>query len=276
MSFNNDYNLDFDNQQVTLSEPQTARNFIELAMKEAGILGVGQTLLAEDINDGFIYLQRMLKTWQAKRWMVNALQDISLTPPNQNRSQTIGPGGVWNIYPKPDKIAAGYFFQKNTSQPPINLPLALIMSYEDYARITLKDLVTQPEYLFYDNQNNLPPAIGTPPVAPKPIGLGNIFIWPIPTVGIYEIHLICKVGLGWPATLDSVYYLADVYAEAIHYNLAMRFCSAYGKEPKAITKQLAAETAKTVKNSNIQIPEMIMPSGLRNGKAFSLWNPDGY
>ena len=276
MSFNNDYNLDFDNQQVTLSEPQTARNFIELAMKEAGILGVGQTLLAEDINDGFIYLQRMLKTWQAKRWMVNALQDISLTPPNENPSQTIGPGGVWNIYPKPDKIAAGYFFQKNTGQPPIDLPLAPIMSYEDYARITLKGLVTQPEYFFYDNQNNLPPAIGIPPVNPKPIGLGNIFIWPVPTVGIYEIHLICKVGLGWPATLDSVYYLADVYAEAIHYNLAMRLCSAYGKEPKAITKELAAETTKTVKNSNIQIPEMIMPSGLRNGKAFSLWNPDGY
>jgi hypothetical protein len=34
MSFNNDYNNDFDIQQVTLGQPVTARDFITLAMKE--------------------------------------------------------------------------------------------------------------------------------------------------------------------------------------------------------------------------------------------------
>lgn len=273
MSFNNDFNNDFDNTQVTLNEPVTARDFITLAMKEAGVLGVGQTLLAEDINDGFTYLQRMIKQWQNQRWMVNALQDISLTPPDLSPSQTIGRGGVWNIYPKPTRINAGYFFQKNTGRPPVNLPLAPIMSYEDYARITLKDLVTQPEYFFYDNQNNVPPGIhnGNPSN-----GQGNIFIWPIPTLGIYEIHLICQVGLGWPATVDSVYFLPDEYAEAIHYNLAIRLCSAYKMEPQRSTIALAKSSKQTIRNANTQVPELIMPSGLRNGKAFSLWNPDGY
>lgn len=248
----------------TLNTPVTARDFITLAMKEAGVLGVGQSLLAEDINDGFTYLQRMLKQWQNQRWMVNALQDISLIPTSGNASETIGNGGTWNIYPKPSRINAGYFFQINTGQTPITLPLAPIFSYEDYARITVKKLNTQPEFFFYDNQNN------------GVNGLGNVFIWPIPTPSTYEIHLIVQAGLGWPTTVDAIYYLPDEYAEAIHYNLAVRLCSAYGIEPKQSTMMLAKSSRNTIRNANTQVPELMMPSGLRNGKAFSIYNPDGY
>ena len=47
----------------------TARDFVTLAMKEAGVLGVGQTLLAEDINDGFTILNMMLEEWQQAKWL---------------------------------------------------------------------------------------------------------------------------------------------------------------------------------------------------------------
>lgn len=238
----------------------TARDYITLAMKEAGILGVGQTLLAEDINDGFTYLQRMMAQWQMRRWLVPSLQQINAQG-NDAISNTIGPGGYFNIDPKPNQIKAGYFFQLNTGQTPISLPLAPVYSYEDYARITVKQLNTQPEYFFYDNQNNA--------------GLGNVFIWPIPSPD-YQIYLVVESGLNWPATVDSVCTLPDVYAEAIHFNLALRLCSAYAIEPKRSTIALAKASRESVKNTNAQIPEMIMPSGLRNGKAFSLWNPDGY
>ena len=245
---------------MTILASTTARDFVTLAMKEAGILGVGQSLLAEDINDGFTYLQRMMNQWQLRRWVVPSLQDIS-SPGNDQISNTIGPGGYFNVSQKPDRINAGYFFQLNTGQTPISLPLAPVMSYEDYARITVKQLNTQPEYFFYDNQNNA--------------GLGNVFIWPIPSA-FYEIHLIVKSDLDWPTDVDSVFNLPDEYAEAIHFNLALRFCSAYGLEPKRSTIALGKAALSTIRVANAQIPELIMPSGLRNGKAFSLWNPDGY
>jgi len=251
---------------VTILAPETARDIITLAMKEAGVLGVGQTLLAEDINDGFTYLQRMMNQWQLRRWVVPSLQDISADG-NNMISNTIGPGGYFNVSQKPDKINAGYFFQLNTGQTPISLPLIPIMSYEDYARITVKQLNTQPEYFFYDNQNN--------PTGTNNAGLGNVFIWPIPSP-FYEIHLVVKSDLDWPATVDSVFTLPNEYAEAIHFNLALRLCSAYGIEPKRSTIALGKAALATVRNANTQIPELIMPSGLRNGKAFSLWNPDGY
>lgn len=237
----------------------TARDFITLALKESGVLGVGQTALPEDINDCFVLLQRLTAQWQKRRWMIPGLTDI-VQIGNNAVSNTIGTGGYWNV-PRPDKIQAGYFVQLNTGQSPISLPLSQVFSYEDYYRITVKNLNTQPSVFFYDGQNNA--------------GLGNIFIWPIPSA-TYQIHLLVKSQLGWPTTLDSAFTLPDEYAEAVHYNLTLRICSLYQVDPKPSVGGLAKVALNTIKVANTQIPELQMPAALRQGKAFSLWNPDGY
>lgn len=153
----------------------TAREIISLALKEAGVLGVGQTALEEDINDGFTYLTRMLAQWQKRRWLVPALQDISM-PGNGEISNTIGTGGYWDIQ-RPVDIKAGWFTQAGISQP-VSFPLRKIFSYEDYVRIALKELATWPGAFFYDAQ------------WPK----GNIFITPIPSSS-YTIHLLVEKQL---------------------------------------------------------------------------------
>jgi hypothetical protein len=56
----------------------TARDFITLCLREAGVTGVGQTPLPEDITDGFTILSRMLSQWQKRRWLVPNLIDTSL------------------------------------------------------------------------------------------------------------------------------------------------------------------------------------------------------
>ena len=240
-------------------DASTARDFCTLGLKEAGILGVGQTALSEDINDCFTLLQRLTSQWQKRRWLIPGLMDIH-TLGNGAISNTIGTNGYWNT-PRPDKIQAGYFIQQNTGQSPVSLPLTIIFSYEDYARLTIKNLSTQPQGVFYDGQNNA--------------GLGNVFIWPIPTA-TYEIHLILKSQLNWPANLDDPFTLPDEYAEAIHYNLTLRICSLYQVDPKPSVGGLAKVSLNTIKVANTQIPDLQMPPGLRQGKSFSLWNPDGY
>lgn len=241
----------------------TARAMIILSLKEAGVLGVGQTPLAEDINDCFTYLQEMTSQWQARRWMVPSLTDI-FTLGNNQESNTIGVGGYWNVE-RPDQIKAGYFIQQNTGTNAVSIPLRMVYAYENYAQITVKDLNSFPQICFYDNEFNL-------------VGgelLGNIFIWPIPTPA-YEIHLLIKSDLGWPSNLNSVFTLPKMYSEAVRYNLAIRICSAYGVEAKSSTVTLAKVALNTIKVANTQIPEMTMPAALRKGKGFSLWNPDGY
>lgn len=238
---------------------KTARDFIILALKEAGILGVGQTPLAEDVNDCFVLLQRMTSQWQKRRWMVPGLTDI-VQVGNNAISNTIGPGGYWNV-PRPDKIQAGYFIQLGTGITPISFPLDIFYAYEDYAtKVTVKTLNSFPQLVFYDANNNA--------------GLGNIFIWPIPS-NIYEIHLIVKSQLAWPANINSAFTLPDEYAEAVHYNLALRICSTYQVDPKVITAKLAKVSLNTIKVTNTQVTEATMPRGLQSANvAFSLFNPD--
>jgi hypothetical protein len=178
----------------------TARDFITLALKEAGVVGVGQTPLDEDINDCFILLKRMLSQWQRRRWIVPNLIDIC-TQGNSQRSNLIGPGQYWNTA-RPDKIQAAYFKQltgggsfdsgfssgfNNLAGPnnDVTYPLFPIWSYEDYAtKVRLKDLNTWPQYYFYD----------------AAFPYGNVFIWPIPDQS-YEIHLILKGPIGFTIEL---------------------------------------------------------------------------
>lgn len=163
----------------------TARDFITMAMREAGVLGVGQSLLAQDVNDGFTLLNRMLSQWQKKRWIVPSLYEVSAIGNNQ-KSNLIGPGQYYNA-PRPDKIQTAYFVQlTNDGTTPVSFPLKQIWSYEDYALVSLKELNSWPLYFFYD---------GAYPY-------GNVRIWPIPSSD-YEIHLICKGPIGFNTQLEE-------------------------------------------------------------------------
>src|SRR5882757_9335688 len=152
----------------------TARDFIVMALKEAGVLGIGQTPNSEDINDCFTLLNRMLFQWQKLRWLVPNLIDVSAVG-NSQKSNLIGAGQYYNSA-RPDKIQAAYFKQLTGDVPnQVSYPLRSIYSYEDYSLVALKELNTWPSYFFYD----------------AAFPYGNVFIWPIPT-SAYEIHLILK------------------------------------------------------------------------------------
>lgn len=169
--------------------PETARDICTLALKEAGVLGVGQTALPEDINDCFTLLTRMMAQWQQKRWVVPSLYDISAIG-NGAKSNPIGPGQFWNAQ-RPSKVQAAYFIQTGNNNPTngpnaVSFPLIPIFSYENYSQLALKQLQTWPQYFFYDNA----------------FPVGNVFIWPIPDA-TYEIHLILKSPIGFTIELED-------------------------------------------------------------------------
>lgn len=165
----------------------TAREVIELALQEAGVVGLGQTANSEDINKCFKLLHNMLAQWQKRRWMVPNLIDVYATG-NSIKSNLIGPGQYYNAA-RPDKIQAAYFKQINVGQASndVSYPLIPIWSYEDYAeKIQLKNLNSWPKYYFYDGA----------------FPYGNVFIWPIPSSS-YEIHLILKGPIDFVTELSS-------------------------------------------------------------------------
>jgi len=225
----------------------TVRDLITMSAKEAGILGVGQTLLSENINDGNTLLTRMIAQWQKRRWLVPMLIDVS-APGNGLISNPIGVGQYYNT-PRPDKIQSAYFtLNNNQGGLDVSYELKPVWSYEDYTRIALKTLNSFPSVFFYD---------GAFPI-------GNVYIYPIPS-SAYTIHLIVKGSLGDLSDLDQTITLPDEYQEAIHYNLALRMCSFYGIQPQAATGGFAKVALNTIKNANAQVPTLELPFAYRNG-----------
>ena len=208
----------------------TARDFITLALKEAGVIGVGQTPLAEDINDGFTLLNRMLSQWQKKRWLVPNLYEV-INIGNSEKSNLIGPGKYYNTA-RPDKIQAAYFvqvgggfdtgfndgFSTGAVSGDVSFPLKQIWSYEDYALLALKDLNSWPQYFFYDGA----------------FPYGNVYIWPIPT-SQYEIHLIVKGPIGFTAQLEDgeIEEGGVSYSDGAYLDIPFTNLTGYGSEGTA-------------------------------------------
>jgi len=237
----------------------TALDIINLSLKEAGVIGVGQTPGAEDVNDALTLLNAMMAQWNRRRWIVYHLIDVTCLGTG-NLSYTVGPGGDFNVA-RPDRIQAA-FFRQLINQPPANnvdYPLVPIWSREEYNQIALKSLASFPQVYFYDS--------GFP--------LGEVFIWPVPN-NQYEIHLTLKDTLQTFSGLNDVVNLPPEYEEALHYNLAVRLRPLYQlpAEPQII--QLAKLALNTIKNANSQIPEMSMPGDLIRGSNYNIYSDQQY
>lgn len=234
---------------------QTVGSIINLALKIAGVLGVGVTAQAEDTNDALALLNQMLGAWDTKRWDVYGLQDVSVTATGA-QSYTIGAGSDFNV-PRPDRIEAAYMRQKPANSGlPVDYSLELLSAYEDYARISVKTLTSFARYCFYD--------------AAYPNG--NIYFWPIPNQPEFELHVLVKLPLGQFNSVKNVFSLPPNYQEAVLYNLAARLRIMYQMPIDQAIVSLAKSSLNTIQNSNAQVPTLKLDKGLGRAGGMSFYN----
>lgn len=236
----------------------TALDLITDAMDDAGIIGTGQTPLAEDTTRALKRMNAMIAQWNRRRWLVYHLVDKSWTATGAT-AYTIGTGGDISAT-RPDRIETA-FFRQNVGVPgnQVDYPLILLQSYEDYSRIALKGMQSFPEYIFYDS--------GYP--------LGSIYIWPIPT-SQYEIHVLIKDTLQSFANLTDAFELPPEYEEAIRLNLAVRLRVTYQLPADSTLVQLAKVALNTIKNANTQVPSLQMPNDLVRGQIYNIFSDSSY
>ncbi len=174
----------------------TPQSLVTFALKAAGILGVGQSALAEDNNYTFMALNSMLGQWSVKRWLIYQELDKSVTVTG-SRTYSIGPGGDIDV-PRCDRLEAAYFRQyptNNGNVGPVDFPLQIIQSMEDYSQIALKTLTTWPVAIFLDS--------GQP--------LGTLYPVPIPNIVPSELHVIIKQHIPQFSSLVQSINLPDEY-----------------------------------------------------------------
>ena len=240
----------------------TPNDIILQALKKAGVLGIGQQALAEDVNDAFNDLNDMLAQWQRKRWLVYHLVDYSIVSTGA-QTYSVGPGGDINMLQRPDKPLSAFFRQLNNSSPnnPVDYPLNIIEAREDYNNITLKKLTTFPEFIFYD--------AGYP--------LGTLYPWPVIQSGIYELHVTFPEQLNQFTSLTQTVALPLEYFAALKFNLALRIKASYpGLPDNPVIIALAKDSLNVIRKANAQIPLLRMPTELRRRGLYNIYSDMNY
>lgn len=238
----------------------TPQDLITFSLRATGILGVGQSGLAEDYQDAFSALNGMMAQWNVNRWLIYHLVDVAKVTTGA-QFYTVGPGGDFNVA-RPTRLEAAYFRQYVSNVPnQVDYPLQILQSYEDYSRIALKSLTTFPAYIFYDSA----------------FSIGKVYPWPIPQSGLYEVHLILKAHLAQFTSYVQSVNLPDEYTEAIWTNLALRIGAIYpGASVPATTIGLAKASLATIRMANTQIPRLALPSGLVRGARYNIYSGTSY
>jgi hypothetical protein len=245
---------------IPFVQTYTANDIILLALKNASLLGVGQTALDEDIDDVFNLMNGMLAQWSRRRWLIWHLLDLSVATTSQ-QSYSIGPGGDFNSL-RPDRLEYAYFRQSvANANGPVDFPLTILQSMEDYAAIALKQLTTWPNAIFYD--------------AALPLGL--VYPVPVPNVANSELHILVKDTVNQFATRSTPFALPEEYYEAIWSNLALRVAATFpGANINPFTVGIAKASLATIRGANAQMPRLRMPTALVRPPLFNIFSGQTY
>lgn len=224
--------------------PTTPSDLITLALKTANVLGVGQTASAEDMNDAFNLLNMLMAQLQRRRYMIYQLVTVSKQATGA-QSYTVGPGGDFNI-PRPAKLESAYFRQNQNTPLPVDYPFTILRAMEDYNRISIKNLNSFPQVIYYDP--------GVP--------MGTIYPWPIPS-NQYTIFLTVMQQLQQFATINDTITLPPEYSAALMWNLVLELGVAFGLPENPRAEKKAEASLRIIEEANAQIPLLQMPTALK-------------
>ena len=235
-----------------MSGSVTAQSLITQALKANGIGALGQSPNSADLADGLTWANMLLAQWQRRRWLVWHLIDVA-TVANGSQFYQIGPSQSFNCA-RPDKIEYAYA-RLMTGALPVDYPLYIIDSREEYAEIGLKNLQTFPGAVFYD--------------AAYP--LGSLYFWPIPNAQ-FELHVLVKEQLQSFAGLGDTFLMPPEYQEALVWSLAARLRPSYGLPPDQTITSAMQASLNVLRMANLQVPTLDMPDGLPGvGRGGAWW-----
>lgn len=233
----------------------TPLDIITLALKDAGVIGVGQTASAEDSTDAFDKLNMILSQWNHQRWMVFHLADVAFTSTGAS-SYTVATGGDFDT-PRPDRIEDAFLRQYPTAAQPVDSFIRILESREDYNRITVKLTTGPAKYAFYD------------PVYP----IGIIRFWPVSQATTFEHHISVKAQLTEFTSLAQTINLPNVYKPAMLYTLACWLRPGYQMAADPQIVALAMHSLSVIRGANAQIPTLRMPRAvIGRGGRYDIWS----
>jgi len=247
-------------------------DLLTAALRDSGALGIGMIPLSEDLLDASARGMWLLQGWERKRWLIFHLKTMTVQATGQSIDgsgnpvpYTVGPLGAEVTPPqinvgdvgfatRPNRIESAFFRQLIlTPNGPVDYPLRLLPSLEDYNTIRMKGLTNFSLVAYYD--------------AAWPYG--GLFVWPWPQAGIYAVGITVREQLPQAFSLAANPLAVKLnipfeYYRALVKNIAMELRPKYGipMMPGDILAGQAKDALETIRRSNTQIPLLGIPPGL--------------
>lgn len=208
----------------------SANDLIRLAAKQLGVLGIGQTLSGEDVQDCFSMLNMMLNQFSEETLTVYQTADLNFQATGA-QTYSVGSGGDIQIAYPPVSILGA-----EVSLNGVVKPLRVVQSKTDFRRVTLPSLVSFPQMVFLDT--------GYP--------LATLYVWPIPTTA-YRIQLqVLQPFTEFQYLTDQV-NLRPSYKSLLMFNLACWIAPIFGVEPSRTIISQALNAKRVVARANAQV-----------------------
>jgi hypothetical protein len=205
----------------------TGLDLFKAALKEIGVLAIGETPNDDMGTDAESTCNRMLSGWANRGRKVYEIFDETQTMTAATASFTIGSGGDWNTT-WPTKIMSIKVRDSNGNDYPCTE-----ISTEEYQNITDKDATSSRPYKWtYD----------------KTYPLGVIKFYPVHTGALTA--LITSLKQFTALTKAGTVSLPPGYEELIVFHLAKRLCPGYSKKITADLKALCWEAEQGIKQVN--------------------------
>lgn len=225
----------------------TLRDLVDLSLRNAGIVGVGQTPLAEDTKHAVQLLDMMIKQWRVDRWMVYALRTLGLTSTGA-QSYSIGSGGDFVASPRPEVLESAYYRFLQPAGAQVDMPVTILRSREDYDLIALKTLLAPPTHVFLDTS----------------WPTGAVLWWPVPNADLYGLYITFKITLEGVSLADLSTDMAlswpGEYYSALVDVLSVRLREFYKLSPREMLVRAAKKSVQTIQAANLQLAELELPS----------------
>lgn len=183
------------------------------AYRIAGILPeAGRGYSQSEGKDGLRVLNSMINMMQADRLMVYAyLRSVFSIIPNQQEYRVGNvPPYDWGPITRPEELTlAGYIF--TNTNPNVENPMR-ILSYQEWAALSPKDLPSPIEYMLYYK-----------PDVPN----GRVFLWPVPTDPTVKVSLYTWQNIQQVGSLTAALVLPPAYQQLLEYGLAIRLAGMF-------------------------------------------------
>lgn len=230
------------------------QDIIQSALYEAGILGAGDPLQAEDLQWGLEKLQRIIDSWNARQELIFSVSFEVFSLIANHAPHTIGPSGDFSIPLRPVRIASASFLLNQASSNPVDTPIK-IRDKSWWAGNPLKSLTSSiVTDLYYD------------PATP----LGNANFYPICDIS-NEVRLEIWNSLAQAIDPTTQLGLAQGYWEALVTTLGINLCPSYKVAVSADLREQNRMAMSAILGNNDEPPGIDtsgngLPGSARNGR----------